>query len=188
MRAPEGQHKGINIRFPKLTQKGPLSDIPMSYTITVRVYYRETTTSFYNTERTVWDNINCQWKTRNDILILFLDKAGTSGALRYVAPETGETLFVVLGVNTGEDSDDGRCRRWCDIRSDLGDNDTSSHIQPKYYGDVPNEEHVYRRREHRMSRRADNRQRRKFWVKFYGDDEHNCDANIYVYGCDNWVD
>ncbi|KAI9732133.1 MAG: hypothetical protein M1834_004229 [Cirrosporium novae-zelandiae] len=56
---------------------------------------------------------------------LFMDGSGTSGMLRYKS-SSGEIFCLALGIHN--------YKRWCDIVTDLKEDDTAKNINPAYYG------------------------------------------------------
>ena len=94
----------------------------MSYRITARVYQTNPTAYFRIAEMAVLTRGS--WSVTDDEYALTMDNSGTSGTLRFLA-DNGENFLVALGVHNS--------RRWCDIVTNLTNEQTAVLINPQYY-------------------------------------------------------
>jgi len=98
----------------------------MTYTITCRVYQKNTDAWFEIVEKTMWNFANGgSWTVVNDKQVLTMGGSGTSGILRF--QYDGEYFIVALGVHNN--------KRWCDVSTGLPPSGTACHIHPDYYTD-----------------------------------------------------
>lgn len=140
----------------------------MSYNITVRVYQTNTKAFFNIVEKTVWKYANGgTWSESNGAQVLSMGGSGTSGTLRFQSSD-GEKFIVALGVHN--------YKRWCDIVSNLGNDQTGVVINPEYYDGTRDSARELQRAEYNVS----NAQGRKLEVNFVVADGNNLEANIII--------
>lgn len=98
----------------------------MSYSIALRVYQKNPDRGFFHiVEKTVWYFGNGgTWSEANDVLTLTMGTSGTSGVLRF-ASDKGELITVAVGVHN--------YKRWTDIVTSLGPEQTALKINGEYY-------------------------------------------------------
>ena len=94
----------------------------MSYKITARVYQNNPNVYFHIAEMAVFTKGS--WSVTDNEYALSMDNSGTSGTLRFMA-DNGESFIVALGVHN--------YLRWCDIVTDLTNEQTAVYINPQYY-------------------------------------------------------
>jgi len=96
----------------------------MSYTITCRVYQKDTNAWFEIVEKTVWNYANGgAWTVVDEKQVLTMGGSGTSGILRFKCKD--EYFIVALGVHN--------YKRWIDVSTALPSSDTATHIHSDYY-------------------------------------------------------
>ena len=143
----------------------------MSYKISVRIYQTNTNAFFNIVEKTVWNYANGgTWSESNREQVLTMGGSGTSGTLRFLA-DTGENFIVALGVHN--------YKRWCDIVTNLSNDQTDVIINPEYYNDAYPDREVQREKQLATYSVA-NSKGRKFTVTFYVADGNDLKANIIV--------
>ena len=146
----------------------------MSYTITAQVFQTNPNTFFHVVEKTVWNFANGgTWTVASDVgvHVLTMGGSGTSGTLRFVSPTTGERFLVALGVHN--------YARWCDIHTDLAENNTGTVLHPEYYKAGT---HQTAQREKTLADFAttDSVRGRKIEVKYVVAEGNNLTANIII--------
>ena len=143
----------------------------MSYTISVRVYQTNPNAFFNIVEKTVWQYANGgTWSESNGEQVLTMGGSGTSGTLRFVA-DNGENFIVALGVHN--------YKRWCDIVTNLSNQQTGVIINPEYYDSkYPDREAA--REKQLASYNVKNAKGRNFAVNFTKGDGNDLKANIII--------
>ncbi|XP_006455253.1 XCL-like lectin [Agaricus bisporus var. bisporus H97] len=141
----------------------------MSYTVTVRVYQTNPNTFFRRVEETVWKYANGgTWDEAKGEYVLTMGGSGTSGSLRFIS-DTGERFVATFGVHN--------YKRWCDIVTDLTDEQTALVINQEYYG-VPERDQA---RERQLeSYNVSNAKGRNFAVKYTITGGNHLKANLII--------
>ncbi|PPQ66974.1 hypothetical protein CVT24_008388 [Panaeolus cyanescens] len=141
----------------------------MSYKITVRIYQTNPNAFFQVVEKTVWNYANGgTWTESNGQHVLTMGGSGTSGTLRFLS-DNGENFIVALGVHN--------YKRWCDIVTNLKNDQTGIIINPQYYNSGPR---AYQREKQLSSYDVNNAQERNFAVTFTEGDGHDLACNIII--------
>ncbi|KIJ57104.1 hypothetical protein M422DRAFT_149383 [Sphaerobolus stellatus SS14] len=141
----------------------------MSYTITIRVFQTNPNAFFRNVERTVWKYANGgTWGDSNDEYVLTMGGSGTSGSVRFVS-DTGENFVATFGVHN--------YKRWCDIVTNLSNEQTALVINQEYYG-VP--ERDAQREKQLASYNVANAKGRKFSINYTLAEGNNLKANLII--------
>ncbi|KAI9464096.1 fungal fruit body lectin [Lactarius psammicola] len=99
----------------------------MSYSIKVLIYQTNPSKNGYFrvVEKTVWKYANGgTWNGVDGYHVLKMGGSGTSGSLRLLS-NTGESFVVTLGIHNH--------KRWGDIVTNLGNDETACVINPQYY-------------------------------------------------------
>ena len=139
----------------------------MSYRITARVYQPNTNNFFRVVEQTVFTEGT--WDESNGEYVLSMSRSGSSGTLRFVG-SGGERFIVALGVHNS--------RRWCDIVTNLTEEQTGVVIHPQYYDGTPGRT---RARESQLSQYSvRNAQNRNFTVNYTVAEGNDLRANIII--------
>ncbi|KAF8962721.1 fungal fruit body lectin [Flammula alnicola] len=94
----------------------------MSYKITLRIYQTNPNAYFRVVEQTVYKGT---WTEADGERKLSLNNSGVCGTIRLVA-DNGENFLVAIGIHDFQ--------RWCDIVTNLGEDDTGLNINPQYCG------------------------------------------------------
>ncbi|KAF9055562.1 fungal fruit body lectin-domain-containing protein [Panaeolus papilionaceus] len=109
-----------------------------------------------------------QFCKSNGQQVLNMGGSGTSGTIRFVA-DNGENFIVALGVHN--------YKRWCDIVTNLGRDQTGTVINPQYYNDGPR---AYQREKQLASYSVKNAKGRQFAVKFTDGEGQDLACDIIV--------
>jgi Fungal fruit body lectin len=143
----------------------------MSYKITVRVYQTNQNAFFQIVEKTMWEYANGgTWTQENGQEVITMGGSGTSGTLRFVA-DTGENFIVALGVHN--------YKRWCDIVTNLANNEPGVIINPQYYNSQ-NPDREAQREKQLTTYSVANSKGRKFTVTYTVTDGNDLKANIII--------
>ncbi|XP_006455555.1 XCL-like lectin [Agaricus bisporus var. bisporus H97] len=141
----------------------------MSYTITIRVYQTDPNAFFRRVEQTCWKYANgCTWDEAKGEYVLTMGGSGTSGSLRFVS-DTGERFVATFGVHNW--------KRWCDIVTNLTDEQTALVINQEYYG-VPYRDAARERQ--LTSYSVSDREGRKYTINYTVTDGNNLKANLII--------
>ncbi|KIJ57103.1 hypothetical protein M422DRAFT_149659 [Sphaerobolus stellatus SS14] len=141
----------------------------MSYTITIHVYQTNPNAFFRNVEKTVWKYANGgTWDESKGEYVLTMGGSGTSGSVRFVS-DTGENFVATFGVHN--------YKRWCDIVTNLSNEQTALVINQEYYG-VP--ERDAQREKQLASYNVANAKGRKFSINYTVTDGNNLKANLII--------
>jgi hypothetical protein len=141
----------------------------MSYKITLRVYQTNTNAFFKVVEQTVWNYANGgTWTEFDGQKVLTMGGSGTSGTIRFTA-DTGENFIVALGVHN--------YKRWCDIVTNLTNDQTGVIINPQYYNGGPR---AYMREKQLATYSVSNSKGRKFTITYTVTDGNDLKANIII--------
>ncbi|KAF9030877.1 fungal fruit body lectin [Hymenopellis radicata] len=142
----------------------------MSYKITARVYQTNPGQFFRIAEKTVWKYANGgSWGQLNDQQILNMGGSGTSGCLRFMSDDGKEQFIVALGVHN--------YKRWCDVVTNLSNEQTGVVINPEYYS-VPIREQARERQ--LASYKVNNAQGRSIGVEFDVADGNDLRCRIII--------
>ncbi|KAJ7691004.1 lectin [Mycena rosella] len=134
----------------------------MSYNITVRVFQTNPDMFFRLAEQTVWNFANGgSSDSVSGAYVLAMGGSGTSGSLRFVS-SSGENFVATFGVHN--------YKRWCDIVTNLENDQTGMIINAEYYGKVPD----------RANYSVANAQGRKFAITFTAAEGNNLVANLII--------
>jgi hypothetical protein len=141
----------------------------MSYSITLRIFQTNPDTFFRVVEQTVWNYANGgTWTQNNGEYKLTMGGSGTSGTIRFVA-DNGENFIVAIGVHN--------YKRWCDIVTNLTNDQTGVIINPEYYNSG---QRAYQREKQLATYSVADVKGRKYEVKFTKDDGNDLAANIII--------
>lgn len=95
--------------------------------------------------------------------------SGTSGTIRFLAQDTGEMFIVALGVHN--------YKRWCDVVTNLKQEQTGVLINPEYYNKGGRD---FMREKQLASYSVKNAKGRKIEVKFTKEDGQDLKCNIII--------
>jgi hypothetical protein len=138
----------------------------MSYSISVRVFQTNPNAFFQVVEQTVFTKGT--WTESNGEHVLTMINSGTSGTIRFAA-NNGENFIVALGVHN--------YKRWCDIVTNLTDEQTGVKINPEYYNGGSR---AYAREKQLSSYNVNNSKGRKFTVTYTVTEGNALVANIII--------
>jgi hypothetical protein len=141
----------------------------MSYKITLRVYQTNPNAYFKVVEQTVWNYANGgTWSNSDGERALTMGGSGTSGTIRFVA-DNGENFIVAIGVHN--------YKRWCDIVTNLNNDQTGVIVNPQYYNGGPRS---FAREKQLATYNVNNSKGRKFTINFTVTDGNDLKANIII--------
>ena len=141
----------------------------MTYTIKAVIWAGDSGAELV--ESSVWHYANGgTWSDVNGKQVLAMGGSGTSGTLRFLG-DNGESFIVALGVHN--------YARWCDIHTDLAENNTGTVLHPEYYKAGT---HQTAQREKALADFAttDSVRGRKIEVKYVVAEGNNLTANIII--------
>ncbi|KAG8989612.1 hypothetical protein FRB94_001006 [Tulasnella sp. JGI-2019a] len=142
----------------------------MSYKITVKVYRTNPNNFFDNVERTVWKYANGgTWTELGDELVLNMGGSGTSGSLRFLAND-GESFVATFGVHN--------YKRWCDIVTNLSNEQTAMIINAEYYDGT--KDRAAAREAQRANYSVSNSKGRKFTINFTQAEGNDLKADLII--------
>jgi Fungal fruit body lectin len=143
----------------------------MTYTITIRVYQKDTRAFFHLVEKTNWKYAApCLWSEVDGTHVLIMENSGTCGSLRFES-NTGENFIATLGVHN--------YKRWCDIVTNLSPDQTGVVITPEYYDSKHRDREAQRERQ-LESYSVSNNKGRKFTVSYSVAEGNNLTANVII--------
>ncbi|KAG6841063.1 hypothetical protein C0991_002274 [Blastosporella zonata] len=139
------------------------------YSITLRVFQTNPNTHFRVVEQTVWNYANGgEWSLVQGQYVLKMNGSGTSGTIRFLA-DNGENFIVAIGVHN--------YKRWSDIVTNLGNDQTGVIINPQYYSQRDREE----QREKQLALyEVKNAKGRQFAIKFIKAEGNDLVADIII--------
>nr|Q00022.3 RecName: Full=Agaricus bisporus lectin; Short=ABL; AltName: Full=Agaricus bisporus agglutinin; Short=ABA; AltName: Full=Gal-beta-1,3-GalNAc-binding lectin; AltName: Full=TF antigen-binding lectin [Agaricus bisporus] len=142
----------------------------MTYTISIRVYQTTPKGFFRPVERTNWKYANGgTWDEVRGEYVLTMGGSGTSGSLRFVSSDTDESFVATFGVHN--------YKRWCDIVTNLTNEQTALVINQEYYG-VPIRDQA---RENQLtSYNVANAKGRRFAIEYTVTEGDNLKANLII--------
>ncbi|KZP31629.1 lectin [Athelia psychrophila] len=145
----------------------------MSYRITASVFQTNPgnpDTLFRAVEQTVFNYANGgTWDSVEEQKLLTMGGSGTSGTIRFVSVDGKESFIVALGVHN--------YKRWCDVVTNLKDDQTGVLINPQYYNNGGRD---YQREKQLASYNIKNAKGREIGVKFTKDDGNDLKCNIII--------
>ncbi|KAF7978507.1 hypothetical protein HWV62_45667 [Athelia sp. TMB] len=141
-----------------------------SYKIHCCIFQTNPNAHFRIVEQTVFHYANGgTWGEMDGQKMLCMGGSGTSGTLRLLADKTGECFIVALGVHN--------YKRWCDVVTNLKDNETGVLINPQYYNNGGRDS---QREKQLSSYSVKNAKGRHIEVKFTKDEGTDLMCNLII--------
>ncbi|KAF7971593.1 hypothetical protein HWV62_20766 [Athelia sp. TMB] len=142
----------------------------MSYRIKLDIFQTNPNTHFRVVEQTVFHYAHGgTWGEIDGEKLLTMGASGTSGTIRFLADDTGEAFIVALGIHN--------YKRWCDVVTNLKNDETGVLINPQYYNNGGRD---YQREKQLASYSVKNAKGRNVEIKFTKDEGQDLRAQIVI--------
>ncbi|KAF7967950.1 hypothetical protein HWV62_32495 [Athelia sp. TMB] len=141
----------------------------MTYKIAICLYQNQPNAFFHVVEKTVFNYAKggC-WSEMDGMMVLEMPESGTSGTLRFMA-DTGEAFCIAVGIHNH--------KRWCDIVSNLKNDQTGVLINREYYNNGGRD---HQREKQLASFSTKNAQGRNMAIKFTKEEGEHLKANVII--------